>query len=97
LLTDEVKPKLQKNVAFVNQWLSQNAAFKPDLAEYFEERFAHAGWTGDVEMLKDLDREDPVKIFNRGGNSILFNAFMKMHGDFATTVMAMFDMRTYFG
>jgi ankyrin repeat protein len=82
---------LQKNVAFIKQWLSQNAAFKPDLEDYFEERFAYAGWTGDVEMLKDTDRDDVNRAMQRGRNSMLMHAFVNLHIEFAETVMAIDD------
>jgi ankyrin repeat protein len=80
---------LQKNVAFVKQWLSQNAAFKPDLGYYF--RFAYAGWRGDVEKLKDTDRNDVMEVLQRGQNSMLIHAFMNLHIEFAETVMAIDD------
>jgi hypothetical protein len=79
---------LQKNVAFVKQWLSQNAAYKPDLQYFFEERFAYAGWTGDVEMLEITDRKDVVKVLSKGQNSMLILAFMNLHLEFAESVMA---------
>jgi Ankyrin repeats (3 copies) len=79
---------LQKNVAFVKQWLSQNAAYKPDLQYFFEERFAYTGWTGDVEMLEITDRKDVVKVLGQGQNSMLILAFMNLHLEFAESVMA---------
>jgi ankyrin repeat protein len=78
---------LQKNVAFVKQWLSQNPAFKPDLEDYFEERFAYAGWMGDVKILKDLDSGHVGRVLQRGQNSMLIYALANMHIEFTETVL----------
>lgn len=47
-------------------------------------------------MLKGADPSDVIKAMQRGGNSMLINAFMNMHGEFAEAVMAIVDTRHSF-